>query len=389
MSLSLRILHLDCTMGRGGQELDHLSEAKEFKRRGHLYVIGARPGTFLLDEAQRQGCGLSLPLKSNFDLVSFLAIRQFLKKEKIEILVTTSYIDAILGWFSAVSLGRGRPVVVRQRHLLNPPKGMLPFRRFCDAIVAVSDIARFGYIERKIPFWKVVSIPRGIHTKEKRPSASERPTPGIPEQARVILHIGTFQRDKGQLPLLESLLPSLTNHPDLHLVFLGEGPLRPNIERRLLAERFAGVRERIHLPGFQNPEPYYEKASVLVVSSFRESFSLVTFEAFSRGVPVVGFRQGGMTEAFSRGNWGALVSPWNFPTLAKMAVKWALREENEKTEKKQFPEGIFDIERSVERTEVYYRWLLKRQSAGSLNQNPYERFGGKIDPFATGDQGER
>jgi hypothetical protein len=53
--------------------MDHLSEAKEFARQGHHYVIGARPGTYLLEEAQRQGCGLALPLKSNFDIVSFLS----------------------------------------------------------------------------------------------------------------------------------------------------------------------------------------------------------------------------------------------------------------------------------------------------------------------------
>ena len=94
MSRSLRILHLDCTMGRGGQELDHLREAEAFRRQGHLYLIGARPGTFLLEEAKKRGVGLAFPLRSNFDLPSFLAIRRLLQKERIRVLVTTSYIDS-------------------------------------------------------------------------------------------------------------------------------------------------------------------------------------------------------------------------------------------------------------------------------------------------------
>ena len=384
MTPPLRILHLDCTRGRGGQEMDHLSEAKEFARRGHLYVIGARGGTYLLEEAQRQGCALPRPLKSNFDIVSFLAIRRFIKRENIGVLVTTSYIDAVLGWFSALSLGKGRPVVVRQRHLLNPPKGLLPFRRFCDAIVAVSDIARFGYIERKIPFWKVVAIPRGIPEKEAISPVSPLSLPGILDSARVILQIGTFQRDKGQLPLLEALRLPLERHPELHLVLLGEGPLRPNIERRLSGERFASVRERIHLPGFQRTEPYYGRASVLAVSSFREAYPLVILEAFARGVPVVAFRQGGVIEAFARGGWGELVAPWDFPMLAQRIAAWALRErgENFLEGERRFPVGDFDVARSVERTELYYRWLLARQASGALGQNPYLASGGRIDPFA-------
>ncbi len=386
MSEPLRILHLDCTMGRGGQELDHLSEAEAFRRRGHLYLIGARPGTFLLEEAKKRGIGVALPLRSNFDLPSFRAIRRLLQKEKIDVLVTTSYIDAVLGWFAATSLGRDRPVVVRQRHLLNPPRGILPFRRFCDAIVAVSDIARFGYIERKIPFWKVVAIPRGI-PEEPSPPALPAPLLGIPEGARVILQIGTFQRDKGQLPLLEALRPHLARHPELHLVLLGEGPLRPNIERRLAAERFLPVRDRIHLPGFRESGPIYARSSVLVVSSFREAYPLVILEAFSRGVPVVGFRQGGVIEAFSRGKWGELVSPWDFSLLAEQAACWALGKAERREGEGRFSAGAFSIDRAVDRTEACYRWLLERQISGTLDRNPYEIPGGRGGPFGRSGEG--
>jgi len=382
MTPPLRILHLDCTMGQGGQEKDHIHEACEFRRRGHLYWIGARPDTFLLRIAQKKDMALSLPMRSNFDLSSFLTIRRFLKSEKIDILVTTSYIDAVLGWFAAISLGGNRPVVVRQRHILNPPKGMLPFRRFCDFIVGVSDIARFGYIERKVPFWKVVAIPRGIPEGGEGKGPSPSSFPEWKEKDRVILQIGTFQRDKGQLPLLEALRPHLERHLSLNLVLLGEGPLRPNIERRLACERFSGVRDRIHLPGFANPVPYYRRASALAVSSFRESYSLVALEAFSHEIPVVGFRQGGVIEAFSRGNFGELVPPWNFPLLAERTVAWALRDRPSGERSPLFAPGTFGIALSVERTETFYRWALERKKAGELGKNLYETFGGRIDPFA-------
>lgn len=384
MTKPLSILHLDCTMGQGGQEKDHFHEAVAFSKMGHRYVIAARPGTFLLRVAESKGFGLSVPFRSNFDLRSFRIIRRFIKDNKVQILVTTSYIDSVLGWFAALSLGQDRPVVVRQRHLLNPPKRLLPYRHFCDFLVAVSDIARFGYVERSIPFWKVVSLPRGI----PEPGEGKGPPPAInpefPEGARIVLQIGTFQRDKGQLSLLEAMLPMLRIHPSLHLVLLGDGPLRGNLERRLSCERFREVRSRIHLPGWCNPLPFYKRAAVTVISSFREAFSLVALESLVLGVPVVAFRQGGLPEVLSWANWGEMVDPWNFPELSRRAVFWALRPElscPEINRIRRVYHERYSIEAAAARTECFYRWAVERQKAGRLNVNPYEIAGGRGDPF--------
>ena len=384
MTEPLTILHLDCTMGQGGQEKDHIHEAMAFSKMGHRYVIAARPGTFLLRVAESLGMGLSVPFRSNFDLHSFGLIRGFIRENRVQILVTTSYIDSVLGWFAALSLGRDRPVVIRQRHLLNPPKQLIPYRYFCDFLVAVSDIARFGYIERSIPFWKVVSLPRGI----PEPGEGKGPPPSVncdfPEGARVVLQVGTFQRDKGQLSLLESMLPELLIHPSLHLVLLGDGPLRGNLERRLSLERFREVRSRIHLPGWCNPVPFYKKAAVTVISSFREAFSLVALESLVLGVPVVAFRQGGLPEALSWANWGEMVDPWDFPELSRRAVSWANRPElscPEITRIRRVYDERYSIEAAAARTERFYRWALERKKAGRLGVNPYEIAGGRGDPF--------
>ncbi len=384
MNAPLSILHLDCTMGQGGQEKDHFHEAVAFAKRGHRYVIAARPGTFLLRVAESKGFGLSVPFRSNFDLASFRIVREYLLRNKVDILVTTSYIDSVVGWFAALSLGRRRPVVVRQRHLLNPPRRMIPYRHFCDFLVAVSDIARFGYIERSIPFWKVVALPRGIPEPGKGKGPSPSVVPEIPEGARIILKIGTFQRDKGQLPLLEGLRPHLVRHPSLHLILLGEGPLRPNIERRLADPRFGEIRGRIHLPGWCNPVPFYRRAAVTVISSFREAFPLVALESLYFGVPVVGFRQGGLPEAVSWADWGELTDPWRFPELCRTAVERALRPDLDCPDldriRRVYHER-YSIEAAALRTERFYRWAIARKRAGRLSVNPYAIVGGAGDPF--------
>jgi len=383
----LSILHLDCTMGQGGQEKDHIHEAVAFAKMGHRYIVAARPGTFLLQMAESKDIGLALPFRSNFDLVSLRLLRRFIKENRVRILVTTSYIDSVLGWFAALSLGQDRPVVVRQRHLLNPPKSLFPYRHFCDYLVTVSDIARFGYIERGLPFWKVVSLPRGIPDPGEEKSQEPWRIPEIPEDARIVLQIGTFQRDKGQLSLLESMRPHLRTHPSLHLVLLGDGPLRGNLERRVADARFHEVRSRIHLPGWGNPVPFYQRAAVTVISSFREAFPLVALESLCQGVPVVAFRQGGLPEVMRWADWGDLITPWNFTDLCRQAVDWALRPELScpkiETIRRVYHDR-YSNEAAAARTERFYRWAIAREKAGRLKVNPYEIAGGRGDPFYPG-----
>jgi glycosyltransferase involved in cell wall biosynthesis len=374
--------------------MDHIHEAIEFVRRGHNYWIGARPGTRLLDWSEKKGVGIPLPLRSNFDLFSFLAIRRFLVDKKIDILVTTSYIDSVLGWFAALSLGPSRPAVIRQRHLMNPPNLLLPYRRFCDHLVTVSDIARFGFIEKGIPFWKVVSLPRGIPEPREGKSGrslTEAEFPAFSESDRILLQIGTFQRDKGQLPLMEGLLPHLRKNRSLHLVLLGDGPLKKNLERKRDSERFREVRSRIHLPGWSDPVPFYRRAAVTVISSFREAFPLVALESLPMGVPVVGFRQGGVPEVSEWAGWGELVDPWNFDLLCRTAVRWALRPELScpkiDTIRRVFFER-FSIEHSVDRTERFYRWAIEQRQRGEKG-NPYEKSGGRADPFFAPSESQR
>ena len=72
--------------------------------------------------------------------------------------------------------------------------------------------------------------------------------------------------------------------PEWRLTIVGDGPERANVERRA---RELGLKH-VSFDGFQQPRPYYERASVLVLASEYEGFPLVLAECMSFGVvPVV------------------------------------------------------------------------------------------------------
>ena len=72
--------------------------------------------------------------------------------------------------------------------------------------------------------------------------------------------------------------------PDWKLTIVGDGVERENIERQVAEYGL----KRVSFEGFQQPKPYYERASILLLTSEYEGFPLVLAECMSFGViPVV------------------------------------------------------------------------------------------------------
>lgn len=94
--------------------------------------------------------------------------------------------------------------------------------------------------------------------------------------------------------------------PDWRLTIVGDGPERANVERRA---RELGLKH-VSFDGFQQPRPYYERASVLVLASEYEGFPLVLAECMSFGVvPVVYGSYSAVYDIVKNGKNGMIVQP--------------------------------------------------------------------------------
>lgn len=73
-------------------------------------------------------------------------------------------------------------------------------------------------------------------------------------------------------------------YPEWKLTFVGDGPDRNSLENKV---KDLGLK-RVTFVGFQNPVKYYQRASILMLTSDIEGFLLVLAECMSFGVvPVV------------------------------------------------------------------------------------------------------
>ena len=135
----------------------------------------------------------------------------------------------------------------------------------------------------------------------------------------LILSVGTLKKSKDFQTLIRgfNLVRSVR---DCHLVILGEGDERTNLEELI---RELHLQNDVLLPGSVDDSfPYMERANVFVLSSIWESFGLVLVEAMAAGTPVVSTDcPTGPSEILNDGLYGELVPVGNPKRLAKAIIK--------------------------------------------------------------------
>jgi glycosyltransferase involved in cell wall biosynthesis len=139
---------------------------------------------------------------------------------------------------------------------------------------------------------------------------------GIADGARVIVFVGRLTRDKGVAELVEAFASVRDRCPDTVLLLVGpddaRAPLPAAVRERIAAD------PRILTPGYTaEPQRFIAAADLLCLPSYREGFGSVVIEAAALGIPAVGTRIVGLSDAIVDGVTGVLVPPRDMTALAQ------------------------------------------------------------------------
>ena len=129
----------------------------------------------------------------------------------------------------------------------------------------------------------------------------------------IFLFLGRLNRDKGVLDLARAFQQVHAVRPDSNLVFVGpdEGGMRP-----LIRETLPNCGSRLQFVEFTNaPQDYYRMADVFCLPSYREGFGSVIIEAAAAGIPSIGTRIYGVTDAIEERESGLLYDPGSIELL--------------------------------------------------------------------------
>lgn len=191
--------------------------------------------------------------------------------------------------------GRHYPDVVPwKRRLAN----RLFFDRLADDITAVCQFSADA-LARKDGFVRqaIQVIPNGIDAHEYDSTEDQhavRARLGLDPARRYVIIVARFHPVKDHATLIRAFRPVADRHDDVDLLLVGDGPLRPDIERQVSDLRLTG---RVRLAGVQSNVPDWLRASdIFVLSSVSEAASVTLLEAMACGLPVVVSAVGGNPE---------------------------------------------------------------------------------------------
>jgi len=260
------------------------------------------------------------------------------------------------------------PNIVHE-HVVFPSQ---PFYQVCadkllsgitDSSIAVSpSVAEFMVEKRSVPRATLETLFLGIPFDEFEPPSeveieAARAEAGVPKNSKVIVTAGRLAPQKGLPVLLEAFGKIVGAEPSAHLVIVGEGPSREDVQRE--AERM-GLADRVHLVGFRKDvRPWIAMADVFAIASLYEGGPLTLLEAMRLSRAIVSTPVGFVPQAIRDGENGVLVPIGDADSLGRVLAE-LLAEENKRKglgEKALEDSDDWDVEVSVKKLVAFYERL--------------------------------
>ncbi len=225
------------------------------------------------------------------------------------------------------------------------------YYRYMSKVFARSNAYRNDLVQFGVEADRIDVLPSWTDTERYCP---DKRKPGLfgSSAGLTLLSVGRISEEKNLRFLLKvygRLVPKLKG---LRLIFVGDGPLRPALERE--AEGLPGVRFTGALHG-EDLATAYASADVLVFPARHETFGNVVLEAQASGVPAIVANTGGPKEIILPGKTGFVCNP-EFPGEFEEAIERLYTER-----------GLLETMRAASRENV-----LARFDADTIIENFYQ-----------------
>jgi glycosyltransferase involved in cell wall biosynthesis len=317
----MRILQIVTARQRRGAEVFAIQLSDALARRGHeVTVLGLYPtAESRLDPELAAWEDLRPGSIGRLNLTRVSDLWQYLHRVR-PALVQANGADTLKYSSLAKRLARMRaPLVYRNisiaSHWLRSRAHRVWGQWLAGALDHVSSVseassADFGQTyrvpaERRSVIHRGILIPATVQAEVARRELARRA--GISPDRRLLVHVGSFSEEKNHLWLVGTFVRIRAAAPDVHLVLIGDGALRPRVQTRIAQ---LGLEETVHLLGIQpDAAQLVAGADVFVLPSRIEGIPGVVLEAAAQAVPAVATDVGGMREAVRDGETGMLVAP--------------------------------------------------------------------------------
>jgi glycosyltransferase involved in cell wall biosynthesis len=312
-----------------------------------------------------------LPLKrrTRADLLAWRRLTRFLRRERVQILHAHMWGSNF--WGSLLGRACRVPVVIAHEHTW-AYRGK-PYRRLLDGYVIGRLAHVFLTVANKrlmvewehVPERKVRLMPNPYIPRPSANGGNLRAELGLAPDAPVVGTVARLRPQKAIEVLIDAFARLSRSLPEARLVIAGDGPCRPELERR--AES-SGLADRVHFLGMrEDVDVVLEGIDVAAMSSDFEGSPLFGFECMAHGRPLVSTDVGGLADVFENGRTALLVPRGDSAALAD-SLEQMLRDPDRRraiAEAARVQLEHYSIERIVERYVELYDGLLAERGARS------------------------
>jgi N-acetyl-alpha-D-glucosaminyl L-malate synthase BshA len=156
-----------------------------------------------------------------------------------------------------------------------------------------------------------------VYRRRFDPEMRERLAPANRFDA-LVLHVSNFRPVK-RVDVALDVFRAIRRRVRARFILVGDGPVRPEIERRVAEYGLTG--EVAFVGEEQDLVPILSAADLFLLPSAQESFGLAALEAMACGVPVVASHVGGLPEIIEDGVTGFLCPPGGVDAMAERSIE--------------------------------------------------------------------
>ena len=144
---------------------------------------------------------------------------------------------------------------------------------------------------------------------------------GIPADARTIVTIARLFHQKGYEYVIPAAEKVLQEMPDVHFLFVGDGPMYDELNAHLKAKN---IDKNFHFAGLIPPNEvcrYLAQADLLWHLSLHEGLPRAVVQALATGIPAIGFALDGTPEVILNGETGYTTAAEDIDAVTKYTLE--------------------------------------------------------------------
>lgn len=318
----LRVAHLNTERGWRGGERQTLWLAEALQRGGHQSYVVARPGEPLAERARAAGLKVvRCEPAGEWDALAAMHLRRKLGALYIDVLHAHTAHAAALAALATVATTV--PFVISRRvdfHLRRNPFTRYKYAR-AAGVIAITGAVRDILVSDGIDPARIAVVHSGVDlTRQVTPAApAVLAELGVPPSAPVAVQVAQLVGHKDPVNFVRAIAVARRQHPGLHGLLVGSGPLRDAVEAAIDE---LGLRDTVHLAGYRtDADALLAAADVAVLSSREEGMGSVLLDALMFGRPVVATRAGGIPEVIENEVSGLLAPVENPEALGAQIAR--------------------------------------------------------------------